>query len=67
MFSRFRIIPLGESEVELASFIIKKLKSQNKLLELPDILIGATALTNNLELATLNKVHFERIENLKLI
>lgn len=67
LFSRFRIIPLDQREVENASEIIKKLRSQNKIIELPDILIGATALTHGLELATLNKSHFERIENLSLI
>jgi tRNA(fMet)-specific endonuclease VapC len=67
LFKRIHIIPLGEKEVEAASEIIKKLKSQNKIIDLPDILIGATALTNNLELATLNIDHFERIEGLKII
>lgn len=67
LFHRCEIIPLGDREVEKASSIIKKLKSQNKIIELPDILIGATAVTNNLELATLNKAHFERIDDLKLI
>ena len=67
LFTRLKIIPLDEREVEIASEIIKKLRSQNKLIELPDILIGATALTHGLKLATLNKEHFERIENLPLI
>lgn len=67
IFSRFWIIPLDQKEVEKASEIIKKLRSQNKILELPDIFIGATALTHGLELATLNKAHFEKIENLLLI
>lgn len=67
LFSRFQIIVLGEKEVEVASDIIKKLKSKNKLIELPDILIGATALTHKLKLATFNISHFERIENLELI
>jgi predicted nucleic acid-binding protein len=67
LFSRFWIIPLDQKEVEKASEIIKKLRSQNKIIELPDIFIGATALTHGLELATLNKAHFERIENLLLI
>jgi tRNA(fMet)-specific endonuclease VapC len=67
LFQKMQIIPLGEDEVEVASRIIKKLKSQNKLIDLPDILIAATAKTHNLRLATLNKNHFERIEKLSLI
>ena len=67
LFSAFEIIPLDQEEVEIASEIIKKLKSQNKIIELPDILIGATALTHGLKLATLNEIHFRRIESLSLI
>lgn len=67
LFDGIQIIPLGEEEVEKASDIIKKLRPQNKLIELPDIFIGATAITHNLKLATLNKEHFGRIENLELI
>ncbi len=67
LFKQFEIIPLDQEEVEIASGIIKKIKSQNKLIELPDILIGATALTHGLKLATLNEIHFKRIESLSLI
>ncbi|MDQ1351457.1 MAG: hypothetical protein QG657_1759 [Acidobacteriota bacterium] len=67
LFRKFKIIPLGEEEVEIASEIIKKLRPQNKLIELPDIFIGATALTHGLKVATLNETHFERIESLSLI
>jgi predicted nucleic acid-binding protein len=37
------------------------------MIEIPDMLIGATAKANNLKLATLNKKHFERIKNLEII
>ena len=67
LFNGVQILPLGEEEVEIASEIIKTLRSQNQLIDLPDIFIGATAVTHNLKLATLNKVHFERIENLDLV
>ena len=67
LFREFEIIPLDQEEVEIASEIIKKLKPKNKLIELPDILIGATALTHGLKLATLNEIHFERVESLSLI
>jgi len=50
-----------------AARIVKQLKSKNQIIEIPDILIGATAIANELPLATLNKKHFERIENLILV
>jgi len=67
IFDRIQIISLGEKEIEVSSDILKKLKSQNRIISLPDIFIGATALANNLRLATLNKNHFQRIETLELI
>lgn len=67
VFQHMTIIPLGEDEVEEASDIIKKLRAQNRLIDLPDILIGATAISNNLRIATLNRAHFGRIRGLNLI
>ena len=67
VFHRCQILPLGEQEIDEATRIIKTLRSRNHIIELPDILIAATAKISNLELATLNKKHFERIDNLQLI
>jgi len=43
------------------------LKSKNKLIELSDLLIGATAKAYNLKVATLNVKHFENIDGIDLI
>ena len=37
------------------------------LRQITDLFIAATAIANNLPCATLNKKHFERIEELKII
>ena len=37
------------------------------MIDLADLLIGATAITHGLTLATLNKKHFERIKKIELI
>lgn len=37
------------------------------MIDLADILIGATALTHDIPLATLNIKHFERIKGLEII
>jgi len=37
------------------------------MIELADLLIGATAASNTLPLTTLNRKHFERILNLTLV
>jgi tRNA(fMet)-specific endonuclease VapC len=52
---------------EHAVKIYKDLKKKNKLIDLADILIAATCLSNNIPIATLNVKHFERIKELKII
>jgi tRNA(fMet)-specific endonuclease VapC len=43
------------------------LLKNNQMIDLADILIGATALTHNIPVATLNIKHFERIKGLDII
>ena len=40
---------------------------KNKMIDLADIFIGATALANEIPIATLNYKHFERIANLNFV
>ncbi|NUM77912.1 type II toxin-antitoxin system VapC family toxin [candidate division KSB1 bacterium] len=61
------ILPIDDSCIDAAVVIYKSLRPQNALIELADLLIGATAVSNSLPLATLNRKHFERIGNLTLI
>ena len=66
VFRKCRMLPLGEPEIDEAILIIKALRLQNQMIELADILIAATAKVHQLKLATLNKKHFARIENLEI-
>jgi predicted nucleic acid-binding protein len=50
-----------------AATLYKQLKVQNKLIDTVDILIAATALTHNLNVATLNKDHFSRFPDLNIV
>jgi tRNA(fMet)-specific endonuclease VapC len=52
---------------KLSSQIYLDLRNKNKIIEFRDILISATAIQNDLPIATLNKKHFERIDNLQII
>jgi tRNA(fMet)-specific endonuclease VapC len=61
------IIPFDKDCSLTAIKIYLDLLKSNKLIDLADILIGATALTNRLPLATLNMKHFERIKNLEIV
>lgn len=66
IFERVEIMPLTESDVHIAAEIIRSLKKKNKIIGLKDILIASTAISNEMELSTLNLKEFSRIEDLKL-
>ncbi len=66
-FNTVTILPFNKSANDAAIAITRQLKATNKLIEVPDIFIGATALANNLKIATLNRKHFERIALLEII
>ena len=66
-FDKMVILPFDSQANKHAVAIHKDLKSKRKLIEIPDILIAATAISHQLPLATLNKKHFERIKPLSLL
>ena len=61
------VIPLDEDSVDTAVSANSLLKRKRKQIELADLFIAATAMTNNIPIATLNRKHFERIDGLQLI
>ena len=67
IFDSLIVFPLLDKEMELAAEIVKSLRKNNKIIGIQDIFIATTAIENNLELATLNRKDFMRIEKLKLI
>jgi len=50
-----------------ASEIYRELRSQNKLIEFRDILIGATAIEQQMSIATNNKKHYNRLPQINII
>lgn len=66
-FDKVTILSFSKSVSDTAVRITKQLKAANKLIEVPDIFIGATALAHNLPIATLNLKHFERIQDLEIV
>ena len=66
-FSKMNILTLDSNCTQQAVSIHKVLKRKNKMIEIPDLLIAATALTHQLPIATINKKHFERVEGLLII
>lgn len=66
-FEEITVLPFNSETAVLASNIDKDLKRKRKQIDIPDLFIAATALSNDLPCATLNRKHFSRVENLHLI
>ncbi len=62
-----KVISFDESTVNTAVSINTSLKKKRKQIDIADLFIAATAVNQNLPIATLNKKHFERIEGLLLL
>ena len=67
IFNGLTIFPIVDKEAERSAEIVKYLRKNNKMIGLQDILISATAIENNLRMATLNYKDFVRIPDLKLL
>ncbi|MEZ4529310.1 MAG: type II toxin-antitoxin system VapC family toxin [Desulfobacterales bacterium] len=59
-------VPFDSETAEIASLIYQDLKREKQMIEFRDIFIAATAIANNLCVATLNTTHFERIKDIFL-
>ena len=61
-----QILPFDKDCSDNAIKIYFDLIRANKMIDLADLLIGSTALTHQIPLATLNEKHFNRIKGLEL-
>lgn len=59
------ILPFTSKIAKQAGEIYRSLRKENKLIEIRDIFIGATALAHNLPIMSLNEKHFNRVKELK--
>ncbi len=64
---QLKILSFDKECSENAITVYIELLEENKMIDLADILIGATALAHNIPLATLNVKHFNRISGLELV
>ena len=61
------VLPFDKECSKNAIEIYQDLLKANKIIDIADILIGATALTHEIPIATLNIKHFERITKLEIL
>ena len=66
-FSQITVLPFDTKAAKNAVEIYKQLKIENKLIDIPDILIAGTVISNNYPFATLNRKHFDRINGLRIV
>lgn len=67
MFSNMTVLDFDSHCAEHAANIYQDLKKKGLLIEPEDLLIAATALGNNMNLATGNIKHFDRVVGLELV
>jgi predicted nucleic acid-binding protein len=67
LLKKVKVLSFDKDVVKMAVSINNRLKQKRKQIDLADLFIAATALANYLAFATLNKKHFERIDELKII
>ena len=67
VFHSILVLPFDESSVNSAVSINNNLKKRRMKIAIADLFIAATAISNKLPIATLNRKHFERVDALKLI
>ncbi|MDZ7333328.1 MAG: type II toxin-antitoxin system VapC family toxin [candidate division KSB1 bacterium] len=58
---------IDETIAQKVAYLFVKLQRSNELIELNDLFIGGTALTLGLPISTLNRSHFSRIPDLKIL
>ncbi len=67
LFSNMTVLDFDSHSAEQAAKIYQDLKAKGLLIEAEDLLIAATALGNQIKLATGNVKHFARVADLELV
>jgi len=66
IISRVKFLPIGEKEAVVSGDILADLRKTGQPIGLEDVLIAASALTNQCTIVTANTRHFSRIKALKV-
>jgi predicted nucleic acid-binding protein len=67
LFDNVTVLAFDDVTIDFAQMIYRQLKRENKLINTTDILIAASAMVDDIPLATLNRKHFERIPDLRMV
>lgn len=61
------VLPFNDQIAVKASQIYHSLRRSNQIIEFRDIFIAATCIINGLPIVTLNRKHFHRVDDLRII
>jgi predicted nucleic acid-binding protein len=67
IFESIEVFPFTDNTIIKTREIVLQLKRKSMVIELADMMIAATAIENDLPLATINQNHFERIDGLEIV
>jgi len=67
ILARMKVVPFDQTVAQVSVEINNSLKRKRKQIGIADLFIAATAVANDLPLATLNIKHFDRVDELALI
>jgi tRNA(fMet)-specific endonuclease VapC len=66
VLSRVEVVTLGIEESLVAGDVLAHLSARGRMIDVEDVLIGATALVRGLTVVTNNRDHFQRIPHLRV-
>ncbi len=67
LIKNMQVMDIDEKCIDIAVNIYKNLKIKNSIIELADLLIAATAISNTIPLVTFNRKHFQNVSDLEII
>lgn len=67
IIDNFTILPFTDVIATRAAMVYHHLRLTNKMIEFRDLFIAATCIVHELPILTLNKKHFERIDELEIV
>ncbi len=67
LFQELEVLPITSDVIQEAVGFYRRMKKSNTLIDIPDLLIGATAKYYDLNIATLNEKHFEKLPGVNIL
>jgi len=67
LLGKTQVLSFNQSTAQVAVQINSELKKKSQQIAIADLFIASTAIDNNIPFATLNKKHFDRIDQLQIV